>query len=58
MDKVDGELRFENKYILSAGQIELLKCHLEGICSQDVFSDTRGTYDIRSLYFDDFEGSS
>lgn len=58
MIKVDGNLRFENKYLVSAGQIELLKCRLEGICSQDDFSDAQGAYDIRSLCFDDFEKSS
>lgn len=54
----DGELRYENKYIVTNGQTALLKCHLEGICRQDTFSNAEGVYGIRSLYFDDYEGSS
>lgn len=54
----DGELRCENKYIVTNGQTTLLKCRLEGICWQDIYSSVEGAYGIRSLYFDDYEGSS
>lgn len=54
----DGEFRYESKYMVTNGQIALLKCHLEGICRQDIFSNTEGVYGIRSLYFDDYEGNS
>lgn len=58
MVNVADGLRFENKYIVTTGQIQLIQCHLEGICYQDFFSDDTGSYDIRSLYFDDYAGSA
>lgn len=58
MAKGDEKPRFENKYVVTTGQIELIKCHLEGICCQDDFSDENGAYNIRSLYFDDYRESS
>lgn len=56
--EIEDALRYEKKYIVSAGQIELLKCHLEELCPWDDYSDSGGGYTIRSLYFDDYEGNS
>lgn len=58
MMDIDGMLRFENKYIISAAQDELLKCRITGICFQDDFAGNTGGYTIRSLYFDDYAGSA
>ena len=58
MKKVADGLRYEDKYIVTRSQIELLKCRIEGICCQDDFADNRGSYNIRSLYFDDYAGNS
>lgn len=58
MPKFEERLRYENKYIVTGGQAELLKCHIEGLCVQDAFSGGQGEYKIRSLYFDDYKGNS
>lgn len=58
MVRIGKSPRFEDKYVATTGQIELIKCHLERICDKDDFSDANGVYGIRSLYFDDYENSS
>ena len=58
MINVEDKLRYENKYIVSGGQAELLKCRLDGLCVPDFFSDDKGEYKIRSLYFDDYGSNS
>lgn len=58
MMDIDRMLRFENKYIVSADWIELLKCRIAGICLQDDFAGNGGRYTIRSLYFDDYFGNA
>jgi len=50
--------RYENKYLLTIAQSGLLECRMEGICLRDTFAGDGGAYRIRSLYFDDYEGSS
>lgn len=50
--------RSENKYIVTIPQMELLQCRMEGMLLADDFVGSTGEYKIRSLYFDDYEGSS
>lgn len=50
--------RYENKYLITAAQAELLECRVDGICLQDDFAGNGGEYKIRSLYFDDYDESS
>ena len=57
MDK-KRKFRFENKYIITAGQMELLRNRIEGICDLDKYTNQYGDYNIRSLYFDDYKGTS
>ena len=57
MDK-KRKFRHENKYLITAGQMELLRNRIEGICDLDRYSKTNGDYNIRSLYFDDYRSNS
>ncbi len=52
------KFRFENKYMITSAQIELLRCHIEELCSLDSFSDGVKGYNIRSVYFDDYANNS
>ncbi|MBQ7955155.1 MAG: polyphosphate polymerase domain-containing protein [Lachnospiraceae bacterium] len=52
------KFRYEQKYILTAGQILHLKNRLEGICFSDNYVLDNNTYKIRSVYFDDYNSSS
>ena len=52
------KFRHENKYIITAGQVELLRNRIEGICDFDKYATENGGYNIRSLYFDDYTGNS
>lgn len=47
--------RHEFKYICSEAQLACLKGRLSGIMRFDVHADMDGKYQIRSVYFDDFE---
>ena len=49
--------RHELKYIIDNCQVELLKCRLPEIISADSHTDSRGAYQVRSLYFDDYKNS-
>ncbi len=52
------KFRHENKYLITAGQMELLRNRIEGICDLDRYSKANGDYNIRSLYFDDYNSNS
>ena len=47
--------RHELKYLVSAAQIEILKTRICGIMSLDRHVMAQGSYNIRSLYFDDYQ---
>ncbi|MCD8157981.1 MAG: polyphosphate polymerase domain-containing protein [Clostridiales bacterium] len=52
-----GQYRHEYKYIVSAAELELIKTRLTGLMSKDPHTGPDGTYNIRSIYFDDYENS-
>lgn len=51
------KFRSENKYIVNIAEIEVLRNRIMEICEPDQYSEG-GEYGIRSLYFDDYTGSS
>jgi len=53
----NGKWRHEDKYLLSQGQIALLRCRLNGLMKSDANVDESGQYHIRSVYFDDINHS-
>ena len=55
MHNTDTKYRHELKYIVSAAQIPLLKSRISDIMSLDPNAGTAGKYNIRSLYFDDYD---
>lgn len=57
MDK-DRKFRHENKYLVTDGQIALLRNRIEGLCDLDKYSKANGDYNIRSLYFDDYTSNA
>lgn len=46
--------RHELKYLISAGQVQLLKSRMDHLLTPDVHAGAAGMYSIRSLYFDDY----
>ena len=48
------QYRHEFKYLVSAAQIPLLRSRISGFMSPDPHTGSAGTYEIRSLYFDDY----
>lgn len=50
--------RHEYKYLISRADAELLKLRLPHIMERDPHAGETGRYTIRSLYFDDFNGSA
>lgn len=51
------EFRHEYKYIISIPQSLILKERLSGLMKKDVNSGEKGSYEIRSIYFDDIQNS-
>lgn len=49
--------RHEYKYPLTHGQILIEDARISGIMSKDIHAGDAGFYNIRSLYFDDYENS-
>lgn len=47
------KFRHELKYIVSFGQVEILKCRLDAVMKKDIHTIDGQKYVIRSLYFDD-----
>ncbi len=50
--------RNENKYLISYAQEEYLKMSLRELCEADSHTDEMNRYNIRSLYFDDYDDSA
>ena len=46
--------RHEYKYLISSGQMEILKHRLDGLMQKDSHAGEKGMYNISSLYFDDY----
>ncbi|MBO5292653.1 MAG: polyphosphate polymerase domain-containing protein [Lachnospiraceae bacterium] len=53
----EKKYRHELKYICSATQIAVLKSRVQSVLPMDVNVGEKGFYNIRSLYFDDYENS-
>lgn len=51
------EYRSERKYLIKAGQMEILKARIRGIMAPDRNMRQEGVYNIRSIYFDDYYDS-
>ena len=49
--------RHEFKYLISEGQKELLRLRLKGLMQPDPYAGKSGSYNIRSIYFDDYYNS-
>jgi hypothetical protein len=46
--------RHEQKYLISSGQLRLIKSRIECLMKKDSNVGEKGYYNIRSLYFDDY----
>ena len=55
MNNTEAKYRHELKYIVSAAQIPLLKSRIAPIMRLDPHAVPGGKYNIRSLYFDDYD---
>ena len=56
MDKQNEQkFRHELKYLISAGELQLLKNRINRLLPPDRHANAAGGYSIRSLYFDDYE---
>lgn len=51
------EFRHEYKFIISIPQSMILKERLSGLMKKDANSGEKGSYEIRSIYFDDIQNS-
>lgn len=51
---MERKYRHELKYLISQGQLVLLKNRLSGLIPSDSHTSENGVYNIRSLYFDDY----
>lgn len=49
--------RHELKYQIDACQVELLKCRLPDVVAADSHAGANSSYEVRSMYFDDFWNS-
>lgn len=52
---MENRYRHEFKYICSYGQLRMLETRLKGLIPLDSHVGESGVYNIRSLYFDDYE---
>ena len=48
------KFRHEMKYVISVGELEMLKNRLNNMINIDSHAGENGIYNIRSLYFDDY----
>ena len=55
MKVTEQKYRHELKYVISAAQIPLLKSRISSLMSLDPHAGAEGIYNIRSLYFDDYQ---
>jgi hypothetical protein len=51
---MNDNFRHEYKYLISSGQLQLLKSRVNGLIPKDSHVGETGYYNIRSLYFDDY----
>jgi hypothetical protein len=51
---MNDNFRHEYKYLISSGQLQLLKSRINGLIPRDSHAGEMGYYNIRSLYFDDY----
>ena len=51
--KTPANYRHEYKYVCTAVQAEIIKCRIKGLMKLDDHTYADGSYNIRSLYFDD-----
>ena len=54
---MEKSFRHEFKYLCSEAQLASLKGRLQGLMKTDKHADAQGEYNIRSVYFDDFENT-
>lgn len=55
MGEADRKYRHEFKYVISNAQIPLLKSRVDTLMQRDPHAGPDGMYNIRSLYFDDYQ---
>lgn len=48
------KFRHEQKYLISSGEVELIKSRVSHLLSPDAHVDALGSYTVRSLYFDNY----
>ena len=53
--KKENQYRHEFKYLCSLGQLKIIQGRIAGLIPLDPHVGKDGVYNIRSLYFDDFE---
>lgn len=53
----ENHYRHEFKYLVTYGQLQILKTRLRGLVPLDSHVEREGSYNIRSLYFDDYYDS-
>ena len=49
------DFRHEDKYICSDAELTILRARLDAVMNLDVHTDKTGVYQIRSIYFDDYD---
>lgn len=57
MEKKETKFRHELKYVISAGELALIRNRISHLIPCDSHVGESGAYSIRSLYFDDYENS-
>ena len=57
MVEIDRKFRHELKYVISAGELALIRNRINHLIPLDSHVDATGAYTIRSLYFDDLYDS-
>lgn len=57
MEKKETKFRHELKYVISAGELALIRNRINHLIPCDSHVSESGAYSIRSLYFDDYENS-
>ncbi len=55
---MDTYFRHENKYIIDACQAAILEARAKAILKSDINADDKGSYLIKSLYFDNYDNES
>lgn len=53
-EKGNVKYRNEIKYLCSEAQLALLEMRVKSLCSKDVHVAKAGSYEVRSVYFDDY----